>query len=283
MKLSRKRQQWVAERSAPEIKGDPLHPPVAIEQRYRVALQSLVATMAEDYRRQLRRAWKSATPTTDHVAAMDASLASQVRMTLSGLGRKWERVFSERSRKLTDRMVSSVNNSSMSAVKSSLKTLSGGVTIPVPKLPGELQDSIKASVAWNVSLIRDIQTQFAQRVESATFAAIQGQNEGAATVFEELTKIDGMSQRRAKNIADDQVRKVTSAMNSARVQAAGVEEFTWRHSGGGAHPRELHQSYDGQVFRYDDPPIIDEATGERGLPGQAINCRCFMQPVLKFE
>jgi uncharacterized protein with gpF-like domain len=40
---------------------------------------------------------------------------------------------------------------------------------------------------------------------------------------------------------------------------------------------------DGNVYSFDDPPIIDKNTGERGIPGQAINCRCFMVPVIEFE
>ena len=38
----------------------------------------------------------------------------------------------------------------------------------------------------------------------------------------------------------------------------------------------------GKVYRLDDPPVIDARTGERGLPGQAIFCRCTMQPIVKF-
>ncbi|RIQ43658.1 phage head morphogenesis protein, partial [Bordetella avium] len=33
----------------------------------------------------------------------------------------------------------------------------------------------------------------------------------------------------------------------------------------------------------DNPPIIDKTTGERGLPGQLINCKCRMRPVIDFS
>lgn len=284
LKLSSTRQKWVKERNAATLKGDPLSYPAAVSAKYQKTLQSLAATMAEDYRRQLHKVWNSLGDQIGYgVATTDATLASQVRMTLSRLGRKWERVFSERSREITNRMISSVNNSSTSAVKQSLKQLSGGVTIPVPELPGALKESITASVNWNVSLIRNIQTKFAQEVEADMMQAIQGQGKTTADVFERLLKVDGMTQRRAKTIADDQVRKVTSAMNSARVQAAGVTQFRWQHSGGGAEPRELHLKLSGKIFRYDDPPVIDEKTGERGLPGQLINCRCIAIPVIQFD
>jgi SPP1 gp7 family putative phage head morphogenesis protein len=278
MKLSQKRQTWVQARKAPTIKGDPLLYPYAVMERYQRDLQSLAATMAEDYRRQLRKTWKAYGPVT-----MDASLASQVRIVLTGLGRKWERVYTDRSRTIADRMVNSASNASMASVKSSLKQLSGGITLKVPTMPATLTDSVKSSIALNVDLIRDIQTQFAQRVKASVLSSIQNGGQGTAEVFEQLTKIDGMTQRRAKNIADDQVRKVTTNFNTARMKSAGVKQFTWRHSGGGAEPRELHVQYDGQVFSYDDPPVIDERTGERGYPGQLISCRCFAVPTLSFD
>jgi uncharacterized protein with gpF-like domain len=40
---------------------------------------------------------------------------------------------------------------------------------------------------------------------------------------------------------------------------------------------------DGKIFSFDDLPIIDRKTGERGIPGQAINCRCTMTPVYEFD
>jgi uncharacterized protein with gpF-like domain len=30
-------------------------------------------------------------------------------------------------------------------------------------------------------------------------------------------------------------------------------------------------------------PVIDPRTGERGIPGQAINCRCVMRPLVEFK
>jgi SPP1 gp7 family putative phage head morphogenesis protein len=285
LRLTQKRQTWVQARKAPTIKGDPLHYPYAVMERYQRDLQSLAATMAEDYRRQLRKAWRLYGPVTMDglTVTADASLASQVRIVLTGLGRKWERVYTDRSRAIADRMVNSASNASMAAVKSSLKQLSGGITLKVPTMPATLTDSVKSSIALNVDLIRDIQTQFAQRVKASVLSAIQNGGQGTAEVFEQLTKIDGMTQRRAKNIADDQVRKVTTSMNTERLKAAGARQFEWLHSSGSADPRELHVEYDGQVFSYDDPPVIDERTGERGFPGQLINCRCVARPVISFD
>ena len=68
------------------------------------------------------------------------------------------------------------------------------------------------------------------------------------------------------------------------LQAVGLNKYEWIHSGAGQQPREFHRDVlNGQIFDLDDPPIIDEDTGERGIPSQLINCRCTMRPVLEFE
>jgi len=89
--------------------------------------------------------------------------------------------------------------------------------------------------------------------------------------------------RRARMIAHDQTRKAYNNLNRGRMEKLGLKKFKWLHTGGSAHPRKLHQMLNGLVFSFDDPPIIDEKTGERGIPGQAINCRCRMQVVLDLE
>jgi len=103
--------------------------------------------------------------------------------------------------------------------------------------------------------------------------SIQPGGRGAADIKEGLTNQLGVNDRRATRIAIDQTRKITTAMNYERSKALGVKKFKWLHSGGGAEPRPLHKNtLNGKIFSYDDLPVIDEKTGERGLPGQLINC-----------
>ena len=149
-------------------------------------------------------------------------------------------------------------------------------------MPAGLYDKMMASTKENVALIRSIQTDFHGRIEGAVMRSISSGNFGAKTLFDEITKSGQVTKNRAELIAVDQTRKVTTAMNSERMKSAGLRKFEWIHSGGGADPRELHVRYNGQIFDLDDPPIIDERTDERGLPGQLINCRCRMRPVVDF-
>ena len=67
------------------------------------------------------------------------------------------------------------------------------------------------------------------------------------------------------------------------MEKLGLKKFEWLHSGGGHHPRPDHVAMSGNIYSFTSLPIIDSKTGERGIPGQAINCKCVMRPVIEFE
>lgn len=43
--------------------------------------------------------------------------------------------------------------------------------------------------------------------------------------------------------------------------------------------RPDHLRLDGQVFNWNDPPIHDSRSGERGHPGMDPHCRCYAEPL----
>jgi SPP1 gp7 family putative phage head morphogenesis protein len=94
----------------------------------------------------------------------------------------------------------------------------------------------------------------------------------------------GQNIRHARNVAHDQTRKAFTNISTARLKAAGVKKFEWRHSHGGRTPRKLHEELNGKVFSYDDPPYIGDMYGQKvyGLPSQMPNCRCFAKPIIDF-
>jgi len=42
--------------------------------------------------------------------------------------------------------------------------------------------------------------------------------------------------------------------------------------------RKDHLRLNGQVFCWDDPPVVNQRTGERGHPGMDGACRCYAEP-----
>lgn len=280
IRLTKKRQAWAEPRQA-TLKGSKLTPySGATAAKYDAQLQRMINSMRLEYNREIRKLFK-AHADEESALAMDASLASQARILFNFLGNKWAKAFASRAASMTERMIDSASMSSKRNLGESLKKVSGGITIKVPEMPAALQEQITAATAENVGLIKSIQKQYHERISQLVLRSAATGGRGAAEIFEGIQHYDGLTEKRAKLIAIDQTRKITTAMNVERAKSVGMKRFEWLHSGGSADPRKLHLQYDGQIFDYDNPPIIDERTGERGFPGQAVNCRCTMVPVLE--
>src|SRR5690606_26092523 len=134
----------------------------------------------------------------------------------------------------------------------------------------------------NVSLIKSIPEKYFTDVTGSVMRSITT-GQGIKDLITQIEKYDGITERRAKNIALDQTRKAYNMINKQRMMTAGFKKFKWLHSGGGQHPRKDHIAMNGNVYSFDDLPVIDKKTGERGIPSQLINCGCVMQPVYEFE
>lgn len=281
LQLTRKREAWAASRNeAPIFKGEPLAHNAASAVRYVGALSALTAQMTAQVKRDVLKLFK-----TDAAAShfgMDATIASQSRILLADLGNRFNALFAKKAKPLAEGMVKDADKASTPALHSSLQKLSGGMSLKTSVVNSPLQEIYKASVAENVSLIKSIASEYLQKVEGAVMRSITTGN-GLQDLVPALEQYEGQTHRRAKNIALDQTRKVYNSINRGRMEALGVEKFMWHHSGGGAHPREDHVDMDGEIFSFDKLPIIDKRTGERGIPGQAPNCRCTMSPVFDFS
>lgn len=93
----------------------------------------------------------------------------------------------------------------------------------------------------------------------------------------------GVSQRKAKFLARQETSLLMTKYKQVRYQDAGINEYRWQTVAGSAdHPvRPFHARNNGQVFRWDQPPIVDE-NGNRKNPGQDYNCRCAAVPLVRF-
>ncbi len=237
----------------------------------------MIDGMLAEYDKALRGLYKANPEVTQ-----DESVTTQARRILADLGRKWAKVFAEKAGPLANRTIGQVDKFSKQNLGASLRDMSGGLTIKTFQMPAALYDKVLASTAENVALIKSIPAQFQDRIQGIVLRSIQSGGQGAGQIFDEIQNLNQVTRNRAKLIAVDQTRKITAAMNEERMKAAGVKQFEWIHSGGGAEPRALHVQYDGQTFSMDDPPVIDKRTGQRGFPGELINCRCRMRPVIDF-
>ena len=276
IRLTKKREKYVDQRSSGKLVGGALRPSAGQIERYSAEITKLLRLMYREYRRELVATFDD-TP----AIVMDASIANKASVALNALKRRFARLFRERAPVIVENMLRGVDKASTDTLNTSLKELSGGITLKTDKMPAALKQVVQSAIKENVALIKSIGEKYHTQIEGAVMRSLQPGGRGLADVREFLDKYEGITDRRRDLIAMNQVRRVTSAIQVEKAKSAGVKEFVWRHSRGGAHPREIHERLDGKVFTLDNLPVIDK-DGTRGLPGFLPRCRCFMVPQLSW-
>lgn len=281
LRLSREKQRWADQFKPKVLRGGALPPPTAAEARYNAKLQRMISDMLATTEKEVRALFASPTAVASHVT-IDASIASQSRILMNSLHERFTLLFARAARGLSESMVDAVQINSATGLRRSLRDIAGNVTIKTNTLTsGPVAEIVKASVAENVSLIKSIPAAYLDKVQGAVMRSITSGN-GLADLQPFFEKQEGITKRHARNMALDQTRKVNNSINGERMKLAGVKRFEWIHTGGGQKPRPLHVEMSGNVYSFDDLPVIDDDTGEKGIPGQLPNCRCTMRPIVDF-
>lgn len=282
-RLAPSREQWAARRGNDHMfEGAPLNPPDLIEARLRAQMDRMVAEMQATVRREIERLFRGPDARAAGLA-MDASFSSAAARLVRDLQKRFTGLFVDRAGGLADAWANGISRQAAVGLGQSLKDASGGVTLRTDVVGGAVADVVKASIKQNVALIKSIPDQYFLEIEGEVMRSIQS-GRGLADLQPALEARYGITKRRAAFIARDQTAKATTAINQARMQGLGVKKFKWLHSGGGKDPRPLHEhTLNGKVFSFDDPPVIDERTGQKGLPGVLPSCRCRMVPVIEFK
>lgn len=281
MKITQTRTKWATSRNT-NIFGSPLKPNASVESRYNKQLNDMISLMYNDYQREVKKLVKKEFKG----YALDSSLASQSSILMNFLSKKWYSRFTKFANLFIKTFINQVEKNSTKTLESSLKQLSGGMTIKPPQYPKDLQEKIQAHIKENVALIKSIPDEFHLKVENSINRSIQqglGTNNIYNTALENMEKAKFSQEKRASLIARLETAKISSTIQLEKMKAVGIKKFRWRHSAGGLNPRELHISYDGKIFSFDNLPIIDEKTGQTGLPGTIYNCRCYLEPVIEFS
>lgn len=279
--LTIRKQKWVESRKPKLIEGTVITPPAAVANRYYSDLSRLIDEMTADTHKQVMKLFKS--EVAEEYFAMDESISERARILSNSLLQKFLKRFAEMSDPLADRFVKNINNASSSQVYSSIQQLSGGLSLSTKNLDGQLKDMLQATISENVQLIKTIPQRYLTQVQGAVMRSITTGN-GLHDLVPFLASQKDISHRQSQLMALDQTRKAMNNLSKGRMQNVGITEYMWVHTGGSAEPRPLHKNVlNGKVFSFDDPPVIDEKTGDTGIPGQAINCRCRMKPVISFK
>lgn len=89
----------------------------------------------------------------------------------------------------------------------------------------------------------------------------------------------GIAKRRARSLAESGVSALVSAFRLRSYGDLGATQYLWETSHD-ERVRPDHAALNGRVFAWSSPPIADRATGFRGHPGEAANCRCVARPII---
>src|SRR5690242_6683719 len=288
--LTKRKAGWAANRDV-TLRGTPLAYNAAQQSRYVKALEAAVKLMVDTTKKEIVKMFHEE-PTKEFFkdqkmqASMDDNVGSKARILMNKLLDRFSKLFAMVGKRSAEQMVNGSEKTSASTLHSSLKQLSGGLSLKTSAVPEGMEDVTTASIAENVSLIKSIPQEYFKNITGAVMRSITS-GTGLATLTPEIVKYSGQTKRRARNIALDQTRKAYNSINKQRMQALGVKQFIWVHSNAGQTPRESHLKIDGEVFDFENLDAQQAALGvpekDRGIPGHAINCRCTMMPVIKFE
>lgn len=146
-----------------------------------------------------------------------------------------------------------------------------------------LETEIKAFVGENVALIKTIESRHFADIEQLVYrSASQGLRH--EEIQRQIIQIYGKTRNIAKRIGRDQVNKFNGQLTMIRQTNLGVKQYVWKTMGdervrgrpGGRYPGAVpsHWARQNKTFYWNKPP-------DGGHPGQAIQCRCWPEPVLQ--
>ena len=264
------------------IKGPQLRVAVSIGSRYSAEIGRQVRAMIEDANSQILSLFENGDYDGDY--GMDGNIGSQARITLNSLIEKWEKVFAQMASRVTTKMQDQVLANSTSAIQQTLKGFAGeNLTLNPGAISAQMREMLTASAAESTGLIKSIPSKYLEDLGGSVMRSIVS-GKGMADLQPQLAIHAVSIKNWAKNTALDQTRKVYTHTNIARLKKAKIRKFEWVHSGGGAHPRKLHQEMNGKIYDMDNPPFIGVMYGRDvyGFPSDLPNCRCVLRPVLDF-
>lgn len=275
------------------VRLKPLVVPMIIARKYAGELAYLVRGMVRDYQ-SIIGIYRD-----NRGQIVVDDMVNDLTKRLDKLGRIWRKRFEEFADNNTPKTIERVLRSSDLQIKSILQDwfAENRFVLFGQSIPRPLQQVMKASIEENVALIKSLPLQFEERVRGSVYRAVSGGGT-LKDLRKELSKYAGMSERRAKLVASDQVHKAFVNISAKRMETVGIKKYEWVHTRIGKTQRPYHMrrwdgvsgkkdghpnGLNGFIFDMNHLPIIDEKTGERGLPGRLPFCHCRLSPVIEFD
>ena len=143
----------------------------------------------------------------------------------------------------------------------------------------KVREQAEIALQENIALIKSIGTEYLDKVRSAVWRSIKDGYD-LESLTKQLIEIDGVTARRAKNIAIDQVGKYNQAVEDARAQELGITEAIWLHSSASKVPRPEHVKANGTRYKINEGIKFSDGIFK---PAENYNCRCRKKLIIELN
>jgi predicted heme/steroid binding protein len=148
-----------------------------------------------------------------------------------------------------------------------------GVDLATLLGPEDVNETLEAVIARNVSLVRNVGAEAQGRIADVVWRSYQ-KREPARVLARAIDEALQLGRKRALRIAADQLQKLSSALDQERRRQAGIEHWIWRWSHK-KHGRPAHIARDGNIYT--------DKTAPEDLPGELPYCGCKAQAYLALD
>lgn len=251
-----------------------IHANLGVARKYENQLWDLIQLMADDIEKRVVEVWD--TRKIKIGFALDARPRDRVEMlrkAFDTLIERWANRFDRNAEKIAKQFTTGIKQTTESAMRAALKA--AGWTVAFKPSPAALQ-AYEAVLAENVSIVKHIPQAHLARVQDVVWKNItKGFDRGR--LAQDLRDQVGITEKRAKRMANGQARMAKSTFENVRRLELGITEAIWRHSHAGKEPRPSHVKADGTTYEIKDGLVLDRV---RTWPGVEYGCKCFSEAVL---
>lgn len=198
------------------------------------------------------------------------ALGDELYVIIGGIKIAFERLyFPTKLRDTFKQAAEDTNRQNNKELNKTMKTLLG---VELFKSEPWLKPQMQNFVEQNVALIKSVDETLYSKVQESVF---RGARTGASVkqIAREIRESTQVPAARAEFIARDQVQKFNGQLSELRQKDLGISRYVWR-TALDERVRPDHADREGQIFSWEKPP------GD-GHPGEAINCRCYAEPVIE--
>lgn len=134
----------------------------------------------------------------------------------------------------------------------------------------QVREQAEIALQENIALIKSVGVEYLDKVRSAVWRSVKNGYDMEGLIGQ-LKHIDGVTARRAENIAKDQVAKYNQAVEDARAEELGIVEAYWLHSSAVKEPRPEHVKANGQRYKISEGIQFSNGWFK---PSEDFGCKC---------